>query len=97
MKNKLYSDIKKRNLNVKYENKQYILKSLNKNTKLSKTNRWNFDLNLCNRNKTSNVLVKRCILTGQKKKINKLFNLSRMSFLRLARNGFLSGVKKSTW
>ena len=97
MKNKLYLDIKKRSLNLKYENKQYVLKSLNKNAKMSKTNRWNFDLNLGNINKTSNVLVKRCVLTGQKKKINKLFNISRMSFLKLARNGLISGIRKSTW
>ena len=97
MKNKLYLDIKKRSLNLKYENKQYVLKSLNKNAKISKTNRWNFDLNLGHINKTSNVLVKRCVLTGQKKKINKLFNISRMSFLKLARNGFISGIRKSTW
>ena len=95
MKSKKYKDNNKRNLNFKYENKRYVLKSLCKNDKISRQTRWNFSLDLCNN--SSNVLVKRCILSGQKKKINKFLNISRLSFLNLARNGLISGVKKSTW
>ena len=97
MKTKKYIDNKKRNLNLRYENKRYVLKSLFKNVKITKQNRWNFNLNLSNINCNSTSLVKRCVLTGQKKKINKFFNLSRLSFLRLARNGLIHGIRKSTW
>jgi len=97
MKNKICIDKKKRNLNVKFENKRYILKNLYKNTKISKTIRWNSNLKLSNKTQNPNQFVSRCIFSGQKKKINNLFHTSRLSFLRLARNGFINGIKKSAW
>ena len=96
MKNKKFLDISKRKLNNKLENNKYILKSLYKNNKILKTVRWNSLTNLSEKNKSNN-LVSRCIFSGQKKKINPLFNISRSFFLRLARNGFINGLKKSTW
>ena len=46
MKKKVCLDKKKRNLNVKIENKQYVLKSLYKNIKINKTIRWNSSLKI---------------------------------------------------
>jgi small subunit ribosomal protein S14 len=95
---KIHKDKKKRNLNLKFENKCAILKSIARNTIISKTVRWNSELKLTTL--SSNVfktrLVKRCFLTGRKQKINKRFNVSRLAFLKLARNGIIPGLKKST-
>jgi len=37
------------------------------------------------------------LLTGRKSKVNKSYKFSRLSFLRLARNGLIVGLKKSSW
>jgi len=94
MKNKIQKDQKKRNLNYKFETKQVILKSIAKNKNLAKTTCWNSELAL-SKIKFKTQLVKRCILTGRKSKFNEKFRFSRLSFLRLVRNGFISGFKKS--
>ena len=97
MKKTLYLDKKKRNLNVKFDNKRFVLKSLYKNVKISKANRLSSISKISDKKYSSSNLVSRCIFTGQKKKINNYFHVSRLSFLKLARNGFISGIKKSTW
>jgi ribosomal protein S14 len=99
MKNQIYKDKKKRNLSFNSENKKFVLKSICQNSSVPKTVRWNSVLKFTEFNKSSNTntLVNRCILTGRKKKINKLFRFSRISFLKLARMGFVSGLTKSTW
>ena len=96
MKNQLNKDKKKRKFSLKNENKKFILKSILKNHCISKTVRWNSNLKFTN-TITSTSLVNRCIFTGRKKKINSNFKISRLSFLKLARNGFISGLTKSTW
>jgi len=94
MKNQINKDKNKRNLYSKSENKYIILKSIFKNTNIIKTTRWNSGLKFPSGNyKTS--LVKRCVLTGRKNKINESFRFSRLSFLKLVRNGFIPGFKKS--
>ena len=99
MKNQLHKDKKKRNLSLQNENKKFILKSISKNNSLPKPIRWNSNLKFTDFLKTNNTigLVNRCVLTGRKKKVNKNYRLSRLSFLKLARNGFISGLSKSTW
>tara|TARA_B110000908_G_scaffold136570_1_gene161861 strand:- start:111 stop:410 length:300 start_codon:yes stop_codon:yes gene_type:complete len=99
MKNQLHKDKKKRYLNLQNENKKFILKSISKNHSISKTIRWNSDLKFTSflNNTSSKGLVNRCVFTGRKKKIHSNFNLSRLSFLKFARNGFISGLTKSTW
>lgn len=99
MKNQLHKDKKKRYLNLQNENKKFILKSISKNHSISKTIRWNSDLKFTSflNNTSSKGLVNRCVFTGRKKKIHSNFNLSRLSFLKFARNGLISGLTKSTW
>ena len=99
MKNQLHKDKKKRLFNFQNENKKFILKSISKNHSVSKTIRWNSDLKFTNflNNVSSKNLVNRCVFTGRKKKINGNFNLSRLAFLKFARNGLISGLTKSTW
>ena len=96
MKNQIQKDKNKRILSSKIENKRIILKSIACNNKISKIIRWNCELKLTtlpsNNFKTS--IVNRCILTGRKGKFNKEFRFSRLSFLKLARNGFIGGLKK---
>ena len=99
MKNQLYKDKKKRNLSLQNETKKFILKSISKNHSIPKTVRWNSNLKFTNFVKISNStsLVNRCVFTGRKKKIHNCFKLSRLSFLKFARNGLISGLTKSTW
>jgi len=97
MKNKTCIDKKKRNSNIKFETKRCILKNFYKSSKISKTVSWNSNLKLSIKTNNSNQFVSRCVFSGQKKKINNLFHVSRLSFLKLARNGFINGIKKSTW
>ena len=95
----LYKDKKKRHLILTNENKQFILKSIYKNTNVLKTIRWNSGLKFTTFKKSNykTNLVNRCVITGRKKQINKNFRFSRLSFLKLARNGYVSGLIKSTW
>ena len=97
MKNQLQKDINKRNLNFKFENQLIILKSIAKNNSIIKTLRWNSELELTNLNSNSfkTRIVKRCVFTSRKGKINPMFRISRLAFLKLARNGLIAGLKKS--
>lgn len=97
MKNQIQKDKFKRNLNLKFENKRVILKSIAKNNNICKTIRWNSELKLTeiNSNSHKNRSVNRCIVTGRKGKFNKFFRFSRLSFLKFTRKGLISGLKKS--
>jgi len=97
MKNQIQKDKNKRSLNLKFENQRIILKSIMRNSNFSKTVRWNSELELAkfNSNSYKTRLVNRCILTGRSGKTHSAFRYSRLSFLRLARNGFISGLRKS--
>lgn len=99
MKNQLYKDKKKRNLSFINENKKFVLKSIYKNLSLCKMVRWNSSLKFTTilNNIHTTRLVNRCVITGRKKQINRNFRFSRLSFLKFARNGFISGIIKSTW
>lgn len=95
---KIQKDKNKRNLHLEFENKFIILKSIAKNRLITKSIRWNSELSLSmfmlNSHKIR--LVKRCIITGRKNKFNKTLNISRLLFLKLARKGFITGLKKSS-
>ena len=99
MKNQLIKDKNKRILSQNVEKQRLIIKSIYKNTNVSKLVRWNSGLKLTSISKVFNPtsLNNRCIITGRKKQINNLFRFSRLSFQRLARNGFISGIRKSVW
>lgn len=100
MKKHIISDIKKRKLVLKYENKRIILKSILKNSNILKTTRWNANLLLtesCYTNTTKTRLVNRCVFTGRKGKFRQSFRFSRLVFLNLARNGLIYGICKSAW
>ena len=96
MKNQIQKDKNKRNLHVIFEDKTIILKSIIKNKKISKNLRWNSELKLNTLPSSSfkRQQVNRCMLTGRKKKANKFLKVSRLSFLKFVRKGFISGFKK---
>ena len=46
---------------------------------------------------TPTQLISRCVITGNKKRVNNSYNYSRLVFLRLARFGSLNGLRKAAW
>ena len=99
MKNQIRKDKTKRKFVFESENKCIILKSIAKNKNLSDPSRCSANLRLTDLNSKTrkSKLVDRCVLTGRKSKIGKSYKFSRLSFLKLARNGWISGLKKSAW
>lgn len=99
MKNLIEKDKYRRKLVSEYETKRAILKSIIRNRNLVDKVRWsaNIELSDLTVNSSKCRTVNRCILTGRKNKIRKFYNFSRLSFLRLARNGLIAGLRKSSW
>ena len=97
MNKHVHKDLQKRKAVLQSETKQIVLKSIKKNERLSKATRWNASIALTEKNglEFSVKLKKRCVVTGRKNILNKNYRLSRLSFLRHARNGLISGLKKS--
>jgi ribosomal protein S14 len=97
MNKHVYKDLQKRKYVLKAETKQIVLKSIKKNERLAKATRWNASIALTKNSITEFPvkLKKRCIVTGRKNILNKNYRLSRLSFLRHARKGLISGLQKS--
>jgi ribosomal protein S14 len=99
MKKLIQKDKKNRlNLNT-IETKKFVLKAIITNMNFSSLIRWNavFKFSGLLPNGSPVFMVNRCILTGRKKRINRLYKFSRIVFLKLARSGYIHGIKKSTW
>lgn len=92
---------KDRKIRMRFNNQEmnsFILKSIIQNENLSLIAKWNAMLKLSSLSKNKNRYVNRCILTSRKAKFNRfLKKFSRLSFLKLARLGVVSGLKKSSW
>ena len=99
MKKLIYKDKHKRQTVLNFENKKNILSSIFKNNSLSVFIRWNAlnHLSMSSKNVNKIRLNQRCIITGRNSKFNKRFKFSRLKFLQLARKGFISGIRNSTW
>lgn len=99
MKKLIYLDDKNRLFFKQAELLQIVLKSIIKNTNLLNSIRWNAVLKLSSMSKKSSKtgLVNCCVVTGRYSKIHYLYKFSRLVFLKLARFGYLPGIKKSTW
>ena len=99
MNNQIYKDKNKRILKINLEYKKFILKSIIKSVNMSKIISYNSNLNFTEFSKLFYLssLVNRCVVTGRNKKLQKLFRFSRLSFLNFARNGYISGLTKSSW
>jgi ribosomal protein S14 len=99
MKKLIEKDKYRRQLVSDQETKRIILKSIVRNRNLLDQVRWsaNIELSDLTVNSSKSRTVNRCILTGRKSKIRKFYNFSRLSFLKLARNGLIVGLRKSSW
>ncbi len=95
----MVKDKKKRRLVEFYEKKRFILSILARNNNYSKFTKWNsfFSINKLPYNSSSIKLSNRCVITWNKKRLNKLSNFSRVVFLKFIREGKISGIKKSSW
>lgn len=99
MKNALEKDKKKRHSYLKTEKNYNLLKSLFQNCNLSSRVRWKafFYLSILSKNNSLISLRNRCILTGRGRFLSRRFRLSRMALQKLARNGQIFGLRKSSW
>ena len=99
MKKILSKDKKHRNIIKKLELKHFILKQISNNNNFQKNTKWNAFTNLSYLPKSSSktYITNRCVKTVNKKTFHKFSKFSRMVFLKLARNGFISGLRKSSW
>ena len=100
MKKLLAKDKKLRIKLVKIETQHLVLKSIFKNFNFFTLIRWNAFLKLNHLFSISGnkqLLVNRCLYTINKKRLNKLTNVSRHVFLKLVRSGQINRMKKSSW
>lgn len=97
MKKLIRKDIEKRNSFFLSEKKKTILKTINKNYSFREIekNRVTSNLSKNFKHNTLTQIVNRCILTGRKKRLNKMFNFSRVYFRKLIRSGHIFGFRKS--
>lgn len=73
-----------------------VEKYAEKRAKLKKEGRWE-ELDALPRNSSTVRLKNRCKITGRPKGYMRYFGISRVLFRRLASNGKVPGVKKSSW
>ena len=99
MKKLLRKDKNIRSIFQKSELNNLILKSFLKSDKKQSSIKLNALVRLSNHSNNCSIVKinNRCILTTRKSSITKYISLSRLSFLRLANNGLITGVQKITW
>ena len=99
MKKLIVKDKHRRRAVAKNETHRVVLRSVIRNRNLLNKMRWSASLILSDLFVDSSQcrVVNRCLLTGRKSKVRKFYNFSRLSFLRLARNGLITGLKKVSW
>ena len=99
MKKLIEKDKKLRTSIKNSENKQFILKSIFKNSNFFILTRWKAITKLKSLGfKNSKISISpRCLKTINKKKFNKLTLFSRHVFLKLIRSGEISNMKKASW
>lgn len=97
---KLLAKDKSLRCNIKSkEIEKLILKSIFQNSTFFRLIRWNAFLKLKTLSKTSSKVsvINRCVSSINKKRLNKFTTYSRHIFLKLARSGSISGIRKSSW
>ena len=98
MKKSIEKDKKKRYLFLKYEKDKKILKALSQTQSLPLVLRHKAKQALSTFPKDSSIvrLRNRCIITGRGRSVLTGFNLSRLMLRKLARDGMLTGIRKSS-
>ena len=99
MKKILEKDKKHRLFVKNLELKHFILKQISNNNNFQKITKWNALNKLTHlpKNSSKTYITNRCIKTVNKKTFHKFSSFSRMVFLKLARSGSISGLRKSSW
>jgi ribosomal protein S14 len=93
-------DFEKRLVVYQMEKKILLLKFIIRSTSLSKNLREKIQqifFKMPNMNYSKIRIKNRCIFTSRSKSINKNMKISRITFRKLASNGLLPGIKKSSW
>ena len=99
MKKLFAKDKKNRKTTKQLELKHFILKQISTNSNFLQALRWNALDKLSNMQRASSktVISNRCVRTVNKKTFHKFTNFSRTVFLKLAKSGYISGLRKSSW
>lgn len=99
MKKLFTKDKKNRKIVKNLELKHFILKQISTNSNFLKTTRWNaiYKLSSLPKKSSKTVISNRCVKTVNKKTFHKFTNFSRTVFLKLAKSGYISGMRKSSW
>jgi small subunit ribosomal protein S14 len=84
---------------LKPERKRLFYKAMMMNQMIPAAKRWSARTQLARigRRATSTCVVNRCFLTGRSRSVTRFCHLSRHQFRRLASDGSLPGVRKSSW
>ena len=82
-----------------FEKKKFILKYISQNFNFFNLIRWksNYNLDLLPSKSSKTFKTNRCIKSINKKKFNKLTNLSRMAFIKFFKQKNLNNTYKSSW
>jgi len=97
---KLIKRDKKRRLNIYLIEKEYfIIKYIFNNFNLFTLVRWSASEKLKSllKNNSKTLLINKCLISINKKRFNKLTTFSRHVFLKLIRQGVITGMQKSSW
>ena len=99
MKKLFAKDRRNRKIVKQLELKHFILKQISTNSNFLKTTRWNaiYKLSSLPKKSSKTVISNRCVKTVNKKTFHKFTNFSRTVFLKLAKSGYISGMRKSSW
>ncbi len=99
MKYLILKDRRRRILYALYERRRNVLLSLVQNITVASTIRAQAyrALLLLPRDSSVTRVRNRCTLTGRSRAIYRRFGLSRLRFRKLATQGQLAGIKKSSW
>ena len=96
MKKILAKDIKNRTNFKQLELEHFVLKQIYANSNFIKMLRWNA-VNKLTKLSSKTLISNRCIKTINRKTFHKFSNLSRTVFLKLAKSGLVSGLRKASW
>lgn len=82
----------------RFEKKQFmkIINNMMINDPIIPTNLY-FNKNNQGKNKTNSIFNSKCRFTGRSKANFNKFKMSRMVFKQFGENGYLNGLKKSSW
>ena len=98
-KSQIYRQKKREKLVQKYAAKRSLLKRQAKDQSLSQEERQQaqHELSQLPRDASPVRLGTRCMVTGRSRGVYREFNLSRITFRKMALEGKLPGIKKASW